>query len=497
MAVGTLTNYNTLNAQVTQINGGCTATNWFNININGNLTVIGTLVNNKSVIVTGITQVNGGANINMAAGSSLKTRNMTLIGNVNSTGGSTVQVTSTLSANWGAVFSANSTLCAGALSVASGNPVLNGVTQSCAFTQLTVMTYQRKPMIKEYEMSNHLGNVYVVIPGLKLGRDTTADGVTAADYYTTVPVTVNDYYAFGMNIASRSYSSASYRYGFNGKEKDPEGMGGGQSTYDYGFRIYNPALGRFLSVDPLTQSYPMLTPYQFASNMPIVAIDIDGLEAKKATESKTDTKPVARVLNSSEISLLLSNNGGFKKLKLLIELKKETTSITISGADLLEQGKGNEAFKNNLTELSKIKDVTISSGKATINLNEGEDKISLVGKKATSIIKNGAVIDFNDLKSEKKTMTDYEKNPVVDNISGKVKISGIKLDVGKFVPNVGVPDLTFETVIVPNPPKKDKDGKTVTVNGGNDSYDTQFDTGIPLANDNFAGYQDLGKKKKK
>jgi len=34
-----------------------------------------------------------------------------------------------------------------------------------------------------------------------------------------------------------------------------------------------------LSVDPLTGSYPMLTPYQFASNTPIQAIDLDGLEA--------------------------------------------------------------------------------------------------------------------------------------------------------------------------------------------------------------------------
>jgi len=32
-------------------------------------------------------------------------------------------------------------------------------------------------------------------------------------------------------------------------------------------------------VDPLTKSYPMLTPYQFASNTPIWAIDLDGLEA--------------------------------------------------------------------------------------------------------------------------------------------------------------------------------------------------------------------------
>ena len=69
-----------------------------------------------------------------------------------------------------------------------------------------------------------------------------------------------------------------YRYGFNGKEVDSEGMGGGSSTYDYGFRIYNAQLGKFLSVDPLTASYPWYTPYQFAGNKPIIAVDLDGLE---------------------------------------------------------------------------------------------------------------------------------------------------------------------------------------------------------------------------
>ncbi len=48
--------------------------------------------------------------------------------------------------------------------------------------------------------------------------------------------------------------------------------------YDYGFRIYNPAIGKFLSVDPLTKDYPWYTPYQFAGNKPIWAIDLDGLE---------------------------------------------------------------------------------------------------------------------------------------------------------------------------------------------------------------------------
>ena len=68
------------------------------------------------------------------------------------------------------------------------------------------------------------------------------------------------------------------RFHFNGKEMDNETYGSG-NVYDYGFRVYNPRLGMFLSVDPLTKSYPMLTPYQFASNTPIVAIDLDGLEA--------------------------------------------------------------------------------------------------------------------------------------------------------------------------------------------------------------------------
>jgi RHS repeat-associated protein len=69
-----------------------------------------------------------------------------------------------------------------------------------------------------------------------------------------------------------------YRYGFNGKEKDSDGEWGDQTHYDYGFRIYNPAIAKFLSVDPLTKSYPMLTPYQYASNRPIDGIDLDGLE---------------------------------------------------------------------------------------------------------------------------------------------------------------------------------------------------------------------------
>ena len=47
---------------------------------------------------------------------------------------------------------------------------------------------------------------------------------------------------------------------------------------DYGFRNYDPQIGRFPQLDPLTDDYPFLTPYQYASCDPINNIDIDGLE---------------------------------------------------------------------------------------------------------------------------------------------------------------------------------------------------------------------------
>ncbi|MBX3101776.1 MAG: hypothetical protein KF690_04655 [Bacteroidetes bacterium] len=66
-----------------------------------------------------------------------------------------------------------------------------------------------------------------------------------------------------------------YRYAFNGKERNAEF---GEDDYDYGERMYDARIGRFLSVDPLTSSFPHYSPYQFAGNKPIQAVDLDGSE---------------------------------------------------------------------------------------------------------------------------------------------------------------------------------------------------------------------------
>ena len=67
-------------------------------------------------------------------------------------------------------------------------------------------------------------------------------------------------------------------------------MSGYGNQYDYGFRIYNPRLGRFLSVDPLVRTYPYYTPYHFAGNSPMAFVDLDGAEPKEAVQLWSKTK---------------------------------------------------------------------------------------------------------------------------------------------------------------------------------------------------------------
>lgn len=114
----------------------------------------------------------------------------------------------------------------------------------------------------------------------------TVEHIVAAfqPMYSSVLTTVTDYYAFGATMPGRNFTSASYRYGFNGKENDPE-----SGTQDYGLRIYNPSLGKFLSVDPLSASYPWNSTYAFAENRVIDGTDLEGGEYYSYLYKQTKT----------------------------------------------------------------------------------------------------------------------------------------------------------------------------------------------------------------
>ncbi|MDV7392050.1 RHS repeat-associated core domain-containing protein, partial [Arthrospira platensis SPKY1] len=66
-------------------------------------------------------------------------------------------------------------------------------------------------------------------------------------------------------------------YRYNGKELTL--MGG---LYDYGFRYYDPMIGRFIGVDPIAEKFPHVNVYNYAENEPIANIDLWGLQAVRA-----------------------------------------------------------------------------------------------------------------------------------------------------------------------------------------------------------------------
>jgi RHS repeat-associated protein len=69
---------------------------------------------------------------------------------------------------------------------------------------------------------------------------------------------------------------STYVYGFNGKEKDDEVRGNGNAL-DFGGRsIYDPRLGKFISIDPKASEFAGSSPYSYAINNPILFIDMNG-----------------------------------------------------------------------------------------------------------------------------------------------------------------------------------------------------------------------------
>ncbi len=141
--------------------------------------------------------------------------------------------------------------------------------------EITEGIFAREVDKKQYELTDHLGNVRVVVSDRKGAENDPGNPGNLINFADILAY--NNYYPFGSLQPGRNYNSPDYRYGFNGKEMDNEWKGTGAS-YDYGFRIYDPRLGRFLSIDPIARQYPELSPYQFASNRPIDGVDLDGLE---------------------------------------------------------------------------------------------------------------------------------------------------------------------------------------------------------------------------
>ncbi len=150
-----------------------------------------------------------------------------------------------------------------------------------------------------YNYTDHLGNIR-----MSYAFDTPSTSLKILEE--------NHYYPFGLkqtnyNVDRRIFVEISatvtlrtttptditpYEYKYNGKEYQDELS---LNLYDYGARNYDPAIGRWMNIDPLAEMSRRFSPYTYALNNPVYFIDVDGMFADMgghdANDSSRETRP--------------------------------------------------------------------------------------------------------------------------------------------------------------------------------------------------------------
>ncbi len=135
-----------------------------------------------------------------------------------------------------------------------GNIVYDDENLDFILTSEGRIKYQGGSYTYEYFLKDHLGNTRVAF------KDTNNSPLILQEY---------EYFPFGMVARDYNYSSNN-KYLYNGKElQDDLGL----DWYDYGARMYDPALGRWHVQDPRAEKYDSWSLYNYALNNPVLLID--------------------------------------------------------------------------------------------------------------------------------------------------------------------------------------------------------------------------------
>ena len=171
------------------------------------------------------------------------------------------------------------------------------------FLQETTVTIDDNLFQHKFALSNTTDSVKVIV--FREGIDGAPMQFTMDNFVISKNdleiIEETNYYPFGLrqkwNNAglSSSANSVARMFKYNGKELNEDV---GLETYDFGTRNYDPAIGRWMNIDPLAEGMRRHSPYNFAFNNPIFFVDPDGMapastnfgEGGGITESAFDFK---------------------------------------------------------------------------------------------------------------------------------------------------------------------------------------------------------------
>ena len=131
-----------------------------------------------------------------------------------------------------------------------------------------------------------------------------------------------------------SPTDITYKYKFQGQERQDEL---GLNWDSFKWRNYNPEIGRFMSIDPLAEKYAYQSTYQFSSNQPIHAPELEGLESRNDLNLKETT--------NSQSDAISRNT----QLNRTVQLAKSTPATKTSSYNgpTISQGLSRAQYKKN------------------------------------------------------------------------------------------------------------------------------------------------------
>lgn len=217
-----------------------------------------------------------------------------------------------------------------------------------------------------------------------------------------------EYRLFGSPLVGRNFSSYKYRYGFNGKENDNETVGTGQGTQDYGSRIYNPVLGRWLSLDPLQTKYPFFSPYNFCGNNPVMFVDHDGKEI-------TPSKAFLSTSFGDVYSDLMKNNMVYRKIVSKFGGKQKDYNLKL-GVDEAKVNVGTDATTTSTGMILENKLISVNSEEhfSVAKIINSKEYVSSDGKTMIQTSERTQIGIVADVIHEAIHSLDYAKKNYLD-----------------------------------------------------------------------------------
>ncbi|MEQ5790809.1 hypothetical protein J4E06_07080 [Muricauda sp. NFXS6] len=232
-----------------------------------------------------------------------------------------------------------------------------------------------------YQYKDHLGNIR-----LSYADDPSNPG-------TPTIIEENNYYPFGLKhkgyneVVSSYGNSVAQKWKFGGKEYE-DGLNEAIATYDFGARNYDPALGRWMNIDPLAEQMRRHSPYNYAFNDPMRFVDPDGMSPDDIIIKGNDKEKQAILANLQALTndeLSLDDNG-----------KVQIVQKNSENCDCGELSEGTQLVSD-LVNSDKV--VTIESTDGG-NQTQAKSGNGLVNSDGTPGSGSGSDISFNLNKTE-------------------------------------------------------------------------------------------------